>query len=322
MGALLDALPAGTSVSSLIARERMLLDYVQRGFTTWNWQDVAWTEGGHTIVFRCMADGLKVEGVRIDASATLSQLVADEIQAILPTPKMCDIIWQKANVKLKPLTRQITATTASMIDQSHRTDVAIGEGTGVIGNLGKYWVLTNKLLQDSNGCGSSFPPIKVPDVAANYGWYVSSGGDPSVSGDFRVIQSVGRCHGRLHVDYSQLLQVVSQQAVLDGSPVDIRDILTSPKFAYLLSVEGQLQIVRQPGADAGWGSGEGGGGYVIASDTHPLPSGGTAPGNGGSQASNAGGGGGTGLGTALAYAFATGIATALAFELVAMSKST
>ena len=255
MGSLLDALPPGGSLSSDIARERMLFDYLQQGFLTWSWQDVTWTEGGHTIVFRAMTDGVKLEGVRIDASATLAQLVADQIDAILPTAKMCDIIWEKADVKLQPLTRQITSKTAAMIDQSNRIDAAIGERHGLVGNIGKYWVLTNKLLENSPGCGNgAFPPVKVPDVAANYGWYVNSGSSPAVSGGLRVIQPVSRCHNRFHEDYSQLCQLVAQQAVLDGQTVDIRAILTGQYHA-LLSTEGIMQVVRQPGAETGWGPG-------------------------------------------------------------------
>jgi hypothetical protein len=303
VGALLDALPPGGTLASDIAREQMLLDYVQKGYATWgSWQDVTWAENGHTVIFRVLPDGVKIEGVRIDASATLTQLIADELEAILPTAKMCDIIWQKAPIKLAPLTRQITSRTSAMIDESNRIDMAIGERRGLVGNLGKYWCLSNKLLEDSPGCGGTFPPVKVPDVAANYGWYVKSGSSAAASGNLRVIQPLSRCHNRFHTDYSQLCQLVAQQAVLDGQSVDIRDILTGEtSIASLLSSEGTLKTVRQPGADLGWPNAPPTAPEAVASSGGPA-----APSGGGNDT----------FGKMLLYTFAGGVATAVAYKVV------
>ena len=311
MGALFDALPHGGSASSDAAREQMILDYAGQGFLTWQPEQVAWTENGHTIIFSALRDGIKLEGIRLTGSATLTQRLCDLYEGVLPTAKMCDIIWQKAAVKLSPLTRQITSKTAAMADQSNRIDQAIGEQTGLVGNLGKYWVLTNKLLVDSPGCAVGTPtPIHVPNVCANYGWYVHSGSSPAVTPGLRVIQPVSRCHDRLHVDYSQEIQFVFQQIVLDGQPGNLQDVLMDPALAPLLSSEGALQTVRQPGADLGWSS------YAVASGNGGIGAPKPVVTTTASVDNSSSGSGGSGVGKAIGYAFATGLATAVAYKLV------
>lgn len=257
MGALLDALPQGGSAADVRAREALLLQYVQDGSVTWDWIQVQAVNAQHKLTFYVQRDGMKLEGVRLDMSATLAQQIADEAGAVLPTPRINDLVWQQAAVKVAPITRPITASVAAMIAQSAAIDAKVGEAYGLVADIGKDWVLVNGLLTPTNGCGPGWPALAVGQVAANYGWHVNSG-EAAVTPGLHVIQSVGRCHDRAHSDYSQNQRLVMLQCDLDGQSMDIRDVMTSPDPAVnsLVSHEGQLKTVRQPGVT---GSGSGGG---------------------------------------------------------------
>lgn len=258
MGALLDALPQGGSAADVKAREAVLLTYL--GQISWSWEEVTHTAGGHTLKFLVMRDGMKLEGIRLSMSATLSQQIADRIGAVLPTPRLSDLIYQYAPVKLAPITHSdwaangTMANLANMKTQSALVDAAIGERQGLVADVGKDWTINNGLLKATNGCGPGWPALAVGQVASNYGWHVASGGDVAVTAGMRVIQGGtwgGRCHDRTHADYSQCSRLIQLACELDGVTADIRDVLTSPDptINALVSHEGALLTTRQPGVE-------------------------------------------------------------------------
>jgi hypothetical protein len=110
----------------------------------------------------------------------------------------------------------------------------------ILQTVGKHWILTNKIASGAK--------------AANYGWHFKGstfGGSkfeaavslPAV----RVIQGIGTAHDRFHTDYSQTCVLASQACVYQGQDRLLSDLLTDPIASKLLSVEGPLQITRQPG---------------------------------------------------------------------------
>jgi len=110
----------------------------------------------------------------------------------------------------------------------------------ILQTVGKHWVLTNKIA--SNG------------KSGNYGWHFKGatfGGqkfEASVSlPGVRVIQGVGTAHDRFHADYSQTCVLASQACIYQGQERVLSDLLVDPEASKLLSVEGPLQITRQPG---------------------------------------------------------------------------
>ena len=188
----------------------MLLKYLEDGQISWAWELVEHTAGGHTLRFQVQRDGMKLEGVRLSMSATLAQQIADQIGAVLPTPRLNDLVYQYAPVKLAPITQSAwvtagtMATVPNMAKQSGFIDAAIGERQGLVADVGKDWTINNGLLKPTNGCGPGWPKLAVGQVASNYGWHVSSGGDIAVTPGMHVIQGGtwgGRCHDRTHADY-------------------------------------------------------------------------------------------------------------------------
>jgi hypothetical protein len=122
-----------------------------------------------------------------------------------------------------------------------------GSGPDIVQTVGKHWILTNKIVGTSK--------------AANYGWHfpgpmfdgMSFEATVSLPG-VRVIQGIGTRHDAAHADYSQTVVLARQECIYQGEPRRLADLLVDPEASKLLSVEGPLQIVRQPGVQPWDGS--------------------------------------------------------------------
>jgi len=115
-----------------------------------------------------------------------------------------------------------------------------GTGTGILATVGKNWILTNKTAQSGK--------------AANYSWHFvgsSFGGqsfEASVSlPGVRVIQGIGTAHDRFHADYSQTCVLAAEACIYQGQDARLSDILQDPVASKLVSVEGPMINIRQPG---------------------------------------------------------------------------
>jgi hypothetical protein len=198
---------------------------------------------GHTGQFRVFADALKVGGVRVNVSAALEQQIADLLGCCLLTPMLADLRWLQRGTKLQPMPRPITLDTKSMVDQSAKVDAAIakaGGAQGIVDTVGKHWVISRQL---PNHVGR----------AENYGWhFVGPTFDgqkfgAAVTPPLRLIQDQGWAHDASHTDYSQICVLVDRRCMVDGVQRDLRDVLRDPELSWLVSHDGPLSIVRQPG---------------------------------------------------------------------------
>lgn len=195
-----------------------------------------------------MADALMVgepgDYVRISMNADTAQRIAWEFGDYLPTTKICDAVWDAAEVKIAPETQGPPRYSYSdmdhpdrMMDYHKAVDRKIAEKNGfgkLIGNIGKHWVLTNK---------------NTTSRAANYGWYVQSGGSVSASGK-RMIQTLGTAHNGRHADYSQVLRLVKNEVEIDGKLYSFADVALDPELCGLVSSEGVLKSLYIPTAAA------------------------------------------------------------------------
>jgi hypothetical protein len=185
------------------------------------------------------ADALKLidgdESVRINVTPTTAQRIADALEAVLPTPKICDLVWDHADVCIPPSFQPPGATmafTSRMLQHHRAVEAKVAGRAGLIENVGKHWVITERLTDDK-------------DHAANYGWYDPHA--PNLRGVYRVWQNVGLAHNLEHVDYSQVLRLVRRTCEVDGEEMDIADVLADPGLAGLVSDEGPLAFFRIPG---------------------------------------------------------------------------
>jgi hypothetical protein len=193
-------------------------------------------------------DALKIDGVRVNVDARTQQLIADEIGAVLLTPKLSDEIYQRAT-KLDPKPQTITSSTQAMIAHSGRVDaqIALKNASGLVADVGKDWVIVKSIFSQT---------ARAARKAANYGWHVPTkryqglNAESSVTPGLFVIQGVGTVHGIDHGDYSQVARFALRTARYGELPVDLANVYTGDAPGNeLVSHEGPLPNFRQPGAD-------------------------------------------------------------------------
>jgi hypothetical protein len=170
---------------------------------------------------------LRLDGVFWGITARDLQLLADELGAQLLTPMAVDLIRDRAACRLSFAAdassgRPDMAGEAAMRRYSAALDKALraaGVDPDASGDVlcctgAKDWVLTRDLqIGHSTWSGK---PLPLRNQAVNYGAFVASGFEASVTGRYRVIQSPGYAHDTAHRDYSQLgrLAIVEAAATL------------------------------------------------------------------------------------------------------------
>jgi len=234
----------------IVDREKYIYDQVVAGNFQASWVPLEYEALNMKVKLNVMADALKIDGVRVNVSATLQQKLADIFQASLLTAQVADLMYIHATHAIQPSPVPISSTVQSMVDHSHRVDVMVGQYMGgIVAPAGKHWILDKKLDY-------------TPDRACNYGWHflgtVFKGikGYPAncfikqISGlPISVIQPNATAHDRYHTDYSQICQLVSQTCWVDGQEKKFSDLLKDPKLCGLVTNLGVIKNVRQPGVD-------------------------------------------------------------------------
>lgn len=213
-------------------REELIVQAVARGaFDPPEWTTITSNYKGRRARIQVTTDALTILGVRFDVTAEGAQRIADELHAILPTPRILQLIWEQAGVRIDPCTLPADdkmASTARMVQHSECVDKRIAGRAGMVANEGKHWVLSNRIAGKQN-------------LAANYGWFIRGR---------RPVQTVGTAHDTAHTDYSQILRLVKPIINVDGRDIDIRHVGRSPELWGLVSDEGPLLVWRasRPGA--------------------------------------------------------------------------
>ncbi len=240
----------------LADREAYILQAVLDGEYLATLAPISSTVNGHEATFYVFSDALKVDNVRVNVSATLAQQIADLLDCSLLTAKLADIAWLQAPIRLPPLPRPITASTAAMLEHSAKIDALLSRNalyqadtSALVQTVGKHWLLDAILGQKSCACnygwhfdGSDFQGIKGEAVA-------SLEKNPKTKQYYRLIQGRGTAHDRHHADYSQTCVLVSQVCIVDGSPMYLDEVLANPDLAPLASHQGPLTLFRQPGVE-------------------------------------------------------------------------
>lgn len=241
-------LPDGKTAASLAERDRMIVQAVADGYAMHDWQAFEHSENGHRVLVSVSRYALRIgeprDSVRVTLSARAQAQVAELLGASLLTPKLSDLIYRKAELRLKPLTQPwwkdgSMAWTSRMVEQSRAVDALIA-GAGrlpdtvdpdrgaFVANEGKDWVRVR-----------SVPP----GHACNYGWH--GGSAYAVTPGLSVIQGPGTHHSVDHVDYSQTCRFVSQMAVLDSEAIRFDELLRHPA-ARLVAHDGPFPVGVQP----------------------------------------------------------------------------
>jgi len=240
----------------LAEREAYILDQVRAGKFEAEWFPVTSSVGDSHAVFWVMADALKVEGVRVNVSATLEQQIADLVGGMLMTGKISDLVYQQAQLRIGPYPMPITTATSPMLEHSAKIDAAISKlsplGSScmskLVSSVGKDWILDKNLEV-------------APGRACNYGWHfvgtsyqgikgylcVSQVKDTTTQQPISVIQPNATAHDPHHEDYSQTCRLMSQICEVNGVRMMTASLLTNATLVGLINHNGVLKYNRQPG---------------------------------------------------------------------------
>lgn len=245
------------------AREKAIFNAIVGGFTP----DLAWLpvvstdDQGNSLTLYVTGDALAVgtndDWVRVSVNHATAQNIADAWTAddgsgaYLLTSKISDLI-NAQGLQVAPTIESADpsvgtmhmAETWVMLKANDDVNTKLQGSKGLLSNVGKDWVNTPRLAQQ-------------PDRAANYGFYVpgapdgpqgskGSGGWSHGPGQKAVWQNVGLAHDLGHVDYSQVVRMVSRWADLNGQTVDVADVAKDPSLAHLVSDEGPVAM-HHPG---------------------------------------------------------------------------
>jgi hypothetical protein len=165
--------------------------------------------------------------------------VASKFDFSLPTPRIVDLIYRQAAVRLLPQPLQPSDRMRSTAYvQQHDTLVeqqraALGAAPGALtAGHKKDLVLSERLWLQ-------------PGRVAIYGWH---------RGDGRPIQPLSTVHGARYADYSHGVRLVSQTVFVNGRPARLLDVLADEQLGPLLSDEGPLPqaatwLASHPGSD-------------------------------------------------------------------------
>lgn len=250
---ILDLLPCGHSQE----REDAILDAVRAGsYVEVCWYPVRTEFNGHVGVILVSADTLKLgepdDYFRPNVTAATAQRIADELNCILPTTLICDKVWEQASAHASPCLQPADpavrkaagyptcpdgstsmSDTPAMLRHSKEVSAKRAGQAGLLCNVGKHWVITNRLLNKS------------PETAANYGWFDESAPHASASG-LKLWQPLSTAHNDAHTDYSQVQsRLVSTRMLVDGEPRSIFDVGRDPELCGLVSSEGIVKVWRQ-----------------------------------------------------------------------------
>lgn len=220
---------------------------IREGRAQVEWADLVSEHDGHRLVMRVFRDAMKVDGIRVAVTARQMQEVADLTACMLPTAKILDLVWMQASTRFDPIINHGGEIVANLTPEivSPLIDEKIakaGDAGGIIESVGKYWVVTNRLL---------FSTPFGRRTACNYGWHSSKGRFQGVTPGIKLWQDQGCRHNDAHVDPSQVVRLVSRSAMLTrpGSTpieVDLHDVARDPKLAPLINHDGVLRVLRQP----------------------------------------------------------------------------
>ncbi|MEM9691812.1 MAG: N-acetylmuramoyl-L-alanine amidase [Myxococcota bacterium] len=218
---------------SLGARSRFLLDEVRAGRFLLSWVPLRMAGGRLTLyVFN---DALLWEdGVRYAVSTQLQQWIADELEAMLPTPEIVDAIWLAADAQMAPKTQSISKGVSANRNHSARIDADLDAREGLCASSlvagWKDWCLDLRCFDKGRAVNYGWHGPR-PEAAMWRGIKLHA---PATAIAHRVIQPVADGHNIYHSDYSQLCRLVRRKAVLDGEEVDLADVVRSLELSKLV----------------------------------------------------------------------------------------
>lgn len=135
--------------------------------------------------------------IRCPLMPQTAQTLADELNCVMSTPELCDLIYAHAKIKLEPM--PLTKDRDSLITFAQHNQIIEEQRAGrkgLIAGIKKDVVQTRKVLED-----------KRPNRVAIYGWHRLNG---------VPIQPVYTGHVNFYVDYSHGIRLIYKYLIVNG----------------------------------------------------------------------------------------------------------
>jgi len=183
-----------------------------------------------------MAIGSDQDYLYIPMTPSTAQYLADKLNCSLPTKKIVDIIYSKAEVKLRPqpIPPSDKMTTVPLFwqhtDSIKQQISQIGFDrslNSIIAGHKKDIIISNKI----------YSPDRNYDRVVIYGWHLSEN---------NPIQPVYNGHIAMYADYSHGVRLISKLAFINGDSIQVDDILKDSSLSVLLSDEGVISKPYYP----------------------------------------------------------------------------
>ncbi|MGH1365601.1 MAG: hypothetical protein ACRBF0_18710 [Calditrichia bacterium] len=175
----------------------------------------------------------------IPMTPATAQYLADRLSCTLPTSKMVNLIYNNAELKLKPqpIAPSDTMTTVPVfwqhtdsIKQQFSQLALDRSANSIVGGTKKDIIISNKI----------YSPERKFERVVIYGWHLSVD-DP--------IQPPYNGHGAMYADYSHGVRLIANTVIVNGDSVRVKDILSDAILWPLLSDEGVISQPRYPPGD-------------------------------------------------------------------------
>jgi hypothetical protein len=194
------------------------------------------TNGSDSLTYLVMPDylclGQDNDYVRMPMNPHTAQTIADQYDCTLPTRKMVNDIWKISVNKL--ISQPWGPPYDADMERTHR----IGTHSNTINKqlVGKnYAALTSGHKKDVVLTNKLYPNNPTKRVAI-YGWIQLNG---------TAIQGLNpTAHDDLYADYSHGIRLCSNDAILNGNAIRMKDVFSNQKLAAAVSDEGQLKFIR------------------------------------------------------------------------------
>ncbi|MDR1983359.1 MAG: hypothetical protein LBQ28_00825 [Prevotellaceae bacterium] len=153
--------------------------------------------------------------VRVPMQPKTAQKIANSFGFFLPTPKICDDIYKTANVKLEPYPLTVARDSFhTFVEHNKIIENQRKQRKGLIAGIKKDVVITSAISQNPKA-----------NRVAIYGWHKTDG---------KPVQPVYTGHVDWYVDYSHGIRLVCKTILIDGKPMNYRDVLSDCKLKALL----------------------------------------------------------------------------------------
>tara|TARA_R110002073_G_scaffold279026_1_gene443212 strand:- start:502280 stop:503140 length:861 start_codon:yes stop_codon:yes gene_type:complete len=152
--------------------------------------------------------------VRMPLTPQAAQLLADQFNCLLPTTKMVDEIYKKAQLKLVPLPlTENRDSLATFMKHNDLISLQLDKKTpsGIVSGIKKDVIQSTAVLSNPK-----------PNRVAIYGWHTLDG---------KPIQQLYTGHVDWYVDYSHGVRLVYKKMLLNNRPVFITDVLNNPELS-------------------------------------------------------------------------------------------